>query len=89
MMSSGRNDPLVKFEWQSKMMDKIKSLNGVTPTGKAWGTDGTWYSSDNGTPLATIIHDGSHPPPADIGQRVVDFFKAVSPGASNSTAGRD
>jgi polyhydroxybutyrate depolymerase len=82
MMSSGRNDPLVKFDWQSKMMDKIKSINGVTTAGKAWGTNGTWYASDAGTPLATLIHDGGHAPPTDIGQRVVDFFKTVSPGES-------
>jgi polyhydroxybutyrate depolymerase len=80
MMSSGRNDPLVKFEWQTKMADRLKTLNGITGDGKAWGTDGTWYSSDNKTPLATIVYDGGHPPPADIGQRVVDFFKSISPG---------
>jgi polyhydroxybutyrate depolymerase len=80
MMSSGRNDPLVKFEWQIKMIDRLKTLNGITGNGKAWGTDGTWYSSDNKTPLATIVYDGRHAPPTDIGQRVVDFFKSVSPG---------
>lgn len=80
MMSSGRNDPLVKFTWQTKMMDDLKSLNGINTAGKTWGINGTWYDSKNGTPLATIIYDGGHAPPKDIGQRVVDFFKMVSPG---------
>jgi polyhydroxybutyrate depolymerase len=80
MMSCGRNDPLVKFNWQSRMIDRLKSLNSVAADGKPWETDGTWYDSDGGTPLATIIYDGGHPPPADIGQRVVEFFKTVSPG---------
>jgi polyhydroxybutyrate depolymerase len=79
LMSSGRNDPLVKFAWQSKMIDRLKSLNGVAPDGNAWGSDGTWYASDSGTPLATVIYDGGHAPPGDIGERIVDFFKAVSP----------
>lgn len=84
MMSSGKNDPLVKFDWQRKMIDKVKSLNGIKGDGKAWGTDGTWYDSENKTPLATIIYQGGHAPPANIGQQVVDFFKTVSPGDGNA-----
>ncbi len=80
LMSSGRNDPLVKFDWQSQMIEKLKSLNHVAAEGKPWGRDGTWYPSDAATPLATIITDGGHAPPKDIGQRVVEFFKTVSPG---------
>jgi polyhydroxybutyrate depolymerase len=80
LMSSGRNDPLVRFAWQTKMMEYLKSLNAVAPDGKPWGPNGTWYASDAGNPLATLIHDGGHPPPPDIGQRVVEFFKAVSSG---------
>ncbi len=30
MMSSGRNDPLVKFEWQTKMIEQLKSVNGIS-----------------------------------------------------------
>jgi polyhydroxybutyrate depolymerase len=80
LMSSGRNDRLVNFDWQSRMMDKIEALNHVAAEGKPWGKDGTWYASEAGTPLATIITDGGHAPPKDIGQRVVEFFKTVSPG---------
>jgi polyhydroxybutyrate depolymerase len=80
LMSCGRNDPLVKFAWQSKMIDRLKSLNAVAPDGKPRGDGGTWYSSGSGTPLATLITDGGHTPPPDIGQRIVEFFKAVSPG---------
>jgi hypothetical protein len=83
MMSSGRKDPLVKFDWQSKMIDHLKSLNGVATDGKPWGSNGTWYTSSSGTPLATIIYDGGHAPPTDIGQRVVEFFKTVSPSDTN------
>jgi len=45
-----------------------------------WGKDGTGCASDAGAPMATIIYDGGNPPPTDIGQRVVEFFKTVSPG---------
>ena len=79
-MSCGRNDPLVKFAWQTKMIDYLKSLNGVEADGKAWGDDGAWYASESWTPLATIITDGGHAPPADIGERIVQFFKTVSAG---------
>jgi polyhydroxybutyrate depolymerase len=78
MMSSGKNDPLVKFEWQSQMMDEIKKLNHVAGEGTPWGENGLWYDSDAGTPFATIITDGGHPPPRDIGKHVVEFFKTVS-----------
>ena len=80
LMSSGRSDPLVKFDWQSQMIDHLKKVNGVAADGKPWGRDGTWYASEHATPLATIIHDGGHPPPKDLGQRIVEFFKTVSPG---------
>jgi hypothetical protein len=61
------------------MIDELKALNHVGDA-KPWGEDGTWYASDAGTPVATIITDGGHAPPKDIGQRVVEFFKTVSPG---------
>jgi len=80
MMSCGRDDPMVNFSWQSRMIDRLKTLNGVVADGKPWGRDGMWYASDEGTPLATIIYDGGHPPPAGIGERIVEFFKTVSPG---------
>ena len=80
MMSCGRDDPMVNFSWQSRMIDRLKTLNGVAADGKPWGRDGTWYASGGGTPLATIIYDGGHPPPAGIGERIVEFFKTVSPG---------
>jgi hypothetical protein len=60
--------------------DHLKSLNGVSTDGIPWGTDGIWYKSDSGTPLASIVYDGGHAPPSDIGQRVADFFKTVSRG---------
>jgi hypothetical protein len=78
-MSSGRNDPLVKFQWQSQMMEELKKLHQTATDGKAWGPNGTWYESDHATPLATIIYDGGHAPPPDLGQRIVEFFKTVSP----------
>jgi polyhydroxybutyrate depolymerase len=81
MMSSGRNDPMVKFDWQIRMIDFLKSLNSVAPDGKPWGSNGTWYTSDTKTPLATIIYDGGHPPPPDLGERIVKFFKTISPGS--------
>ncbi len=79
MMSGGRNDPLVKFEWQSKMIEQLKSVNGISGEGKPWGEGGLWYNSDHDTPLATIIHDGGHAPPKGLGARIVEFFKTVSP----------
>ena len=35
-----------------------------------------------GSSAMTIIADGGHAPPADLAQRIVDFFKAVSTDAA-------
>ena len=84
LMSSGRADPLVKFEWQAKMVDRLKVVNGVDATGRPWGENGTWYPSGGGTPLATIVTDGGHAPPPHFGERVVEFFKAVQVGTATT-----
>lgn len=78
LITAGKNDPIVKFSWQQNTIALVKKINAVQGDGKLWGEDGTWYDSEN--PLATIIYNGRHGPPKNIGQRAVEFFKAVSPG---------
>lgn len=80
LISAGRNDPIVRFAWQDKTIDLVKKTDSITGTGKPWGDkDGIWYDSPTHTPLVTLIYDGGHAPPKYIGDRVVEFFKAVSP----------
>jgi polyhydroxybutyrate depolymerase len=81
MVLSGKEDPLVKFQWQERMAAFVQKLDQVTGEGKAWpagGKDALWYDSALKMPVVTVFHEGGHPPPADVGARVTAFFKAVS-----------
>jgi len=76
---AGKDDPLVKYEWQERMIERIQKLNGCSTTGTPWMTSGdlvgTLYPSTTGTPLVTLIHPGAHQFPAEAPKMIVKFFK--------------
>ncbi len=70
------NDPLVKFEWQKRTMDRLRELNQCGE-GKAWKDEkgATVYPSKVGAPVVTYIHNGEHKFPANGPAMMVKFFK--------------
>jgi polyhydroxybutyrate depolymerase len=69
------NDPLVKFEWQKRTIDGVRSLNGCAAEGKEHGKFCTLYESKTGTPVVTFLHAGGHKFPAEAPPAIVTFFK--------------
>lgn len=68
-------DPLVKFAWQSKMIDYVLQLNGCGP--RQPDTPGyTSYVSSRGAEVATYLHAGGHRYPAAAPPLIVKFFQA-------------
>jgi len=75
MHIAGKNDELVKFAYQERMIEAVKKVNGCDEKGESWATDCTLYSSKSGTPLVTLIHEGGHTYPAAAPALIVRFFK--------------
>jgi polyhydroxybutyrate depolymerase len=75
---AGRKDPLVKFNWQERMMRAIRNVNGCSETGKEWAKNATIYPSSSGTPVVTYIHDGDHAFPPEASELIVRFFKETA-----------
>ncbi len=81
---AGENDPLVKYEWQKAMMDKVRQINQCGE-GVAWELDPhcTYYPSKVGAPFVTAIHPGTHEYPRQAPEVIVNFFKSqVMPAAA-------
>ena len=71
---AGEKDELVKYEWQTLLLDRVKKLNGCEE-GKPWEKNCTWYASKGGTPVVTFIHGGTHKFPSEAPPVIVKFFK--------------
>lgn len=71
---AGEKDPLVKYEWQQKMMEAIRKVNQCGE-GQPWGQFATLYPSKVGAPVVTFIHPGTHQFPAEAPPAIVKFFK--------------
>jgi polyhydroxybutyrate depolymerase len=71
------NDPLVKYAWQSRMIEALKGINGCS-SGQAWELEPhcTLYPSATGTPLITALHEGGHKYPPQAPAVIVKFFQA-------------
>jgi len=74
MHIAGRNDPLVKFEWQQQTMDAVRKLNGCEAEGTAWAENATLYASKTGTPFVAYIHPGGHGYPAEAPPLLAQVF---------------
>ena len=73
---AGRKDPLVKFQWQQRMIDGVIALNQCDPAGKPDGEFRTRYESKVNAPVLTYLHDGGHEFPKPAAAIIVEFFKS-------------
>ncbi len=63
---AGRNDPLVRFNWQQRMLTELRQLNHGGPAQPA-DHGCVRYASDIGAPIVTYFHSGRHElPPAAL-----------------------
>ncbi len=72
---AGEKDALVKYSWQTAMMQAVRRLNGCEADGTSWGEHATLYASKSGTPLVTFIHPGGHEFDPAAPALIVKFFK--------------
>lgn len=72
---AGERDTLVKFEWQQRMIEGLRKVNGCSGPGRPWGTNATLYPSASGTPLVALVHPGGHELPKDAPAQIVRFFQ--------------
>jgi polyhydroxybutyrate depolymerase len=72
---AGEKDALVKYEWQQRTMEALRKLNGCDEAGTQWGQWCTYYASQAGTPVVTLIHPGAHNFPPEAPALIVKFFK--------------
>ncbi len=81
LLSAGREDPLVKFEWQKMMIAALTRINGCDAPGESWQDVGTLYPSKGQTPLVTYLYDGGHAMDPAEPALIVRFFQEhpVSP----------
>ena len=75
MHLAGKNDPLVKYEWQKATMTAVRKLNGCDADGKPWDKLCTEYASKDGTPFVAFIHPGGHEFHKDAPALIAKFFK--------------
>ena len=75
MHIAGESDPLVKFEWQRRMMNAVRRINGCEADGQEWEKFSTLYPSKLNTPVIEFIHPGGHEFPASAAPLIVKFFK--------------
>ena len=79
MQISGKNDEIVPFAGQQRIMEVIRTLNHCEPDGKPWATAGTLvgtlYPSKIGAPFVFVVHPGTHKFPAEAPELIVKFFK--------------
>jgi polyhydroxybutyrate depolymerase len=94
---AGRQDSLVKFEWQKRTIDAVLNLNQCETKGTRDGEFLTRYESKLGTPVVTYLHDGGHKFPPGAAPAIAAFFRSQAKGAttvpstqaSPSARGRD
>jgi len=75
--AGGRNDPIVKYPWQSDSIDFIKSRNECIDPPQVIDTYLNIYTSRIGMPLETYIDNGGHEMPIGIMTYIVAFIKEI------------
>lgn len=75
---AGKNDPLVKYEWQAQTIAALRRLNKCAENATSWA-DGLCqvYASPIHAPVVTLIHDGDHKFPPRAPRKIVQFFQQV------------
>ena len=71
---AGDNDPLVKYQWQTTMIEHVKKLNECGDS-KPWEKTATIFESSTGNPVVTFVTSQGHKFPAEAPPLIVTFFK--------------
>lgn len=71
---AGENDRLVKYEWQTAALEKLRALNQCG-AGQPVDEFITLYPSKIGAPVETFIGPGGHEFPKQAPASIVKFFK--------------
>jgi polyhydroxybutyrate depolymerase len=71
---AGDNDPLVKYAWQTMMIDSVKKTNQCEE-GKPWEEKCTQFPSKIGAPVITFVTSQGHKFPPEAPALIVKFFK--------------
>jgi polyhydroxybutyrate depolymerase len=76
LVIAGKNDRLVKFQWQQASIRRIVESNGCHQEPMP-ANEQPWkeYQSKSKTPVMTYIHEGSHQFPDDAPTIIVKFFR--------------
>ena len=82
---AGRNDDLVKFAWQERMIDAVRRINQCGPAQPAVQGQVS-YPSKIGAPVVTYIHDGGHTFPSEAPALIVAFLKTHALPATTDSA---
>jgi polyhydroxybutyrate depolymerase len=89
---AGTKDTLVKYDWQERMINALRKINGCSEEGKPWHSDdeliGTIYTSASGTPLITLISPGTHKFPNEAPALIVQFFQSLETKKQGIPVGR-
>lgn len=75
MHIAGKKDELVKFSYQEATIEAIRKVDGCEEKGTEWARDCTRYESGGGTPVITMLYDGTHKYPAEAPPLIARFFK--------------
>lgn len=71
---AGDNDPLVKYAWQTMMIDAVKKINQCGE-GSPWEEKCTQFPSEIGAPVITYVTSQGHKFPPEAPALIVKFFK--------------
>jgi polyhydroxybutyrate depolymerase len=71
---AGDNDPLVKYAWQTMMIDSVKKTNQCEE-GQPWEEKCTQFPSKIGAPVITFVTSQGHKFPPEAPALIVKFFK--------------
>ena len=71
---AGDNDPLVKYAWQTMMIDAVKKINQCGE-GTPWEETCTQFPSKINAPVITFVTSQGHKFPPEAPALIVKFFK--------------
>lgn len=78
---AAKDDPLVRYEWQEKMMAEVKRINGCEEAGKTWAPEALRYEPKDkttGAPMIQYIHQQGHRYPDQATTLMVKFFREIA-----------
>jgi len=75
MHLAGTEDPLVKWNWQRLMIERLKKLNGCAGPGQVVDAEHSVFPGAGGNDLETFVYKGGHTFHAKGPEKIVEFFR--------------